>query len=162
MKPLFMVCLCSLVSLGAAAQSDIDLHGMVTTFTNLQGRVFQNVRLERATLDGVIYSLTNTIGGGMVKYKDLSTNFLAGLSIPTDRIQIAQQREKVRAAQKQRYDAAVQALALKQQQQEALAISNAWVQATNAQAKAQAAANAAANQQPANTTRQVPVRRRLY
>ena len=152
MKSNVMACLLALASFSAAAQSDINLHGKVTTFTNLQGRVFENVRLERATLDGVIYSLTNTIGGGMVKYKDLSTNFLADLNIPADRIQIAQQREQVRAAQKQRYDAAVQALTLKQQQQEALAQSNAWVQATNAQAKAQAAANAAANQQPANTT----------
>jgi hypothetical protein len=134
MKRLFWVCLCMLVSFGAAGQSDIDLGGKVMTFTNLQGRAFTNVRLDRATLDGVIYSLTNTIGGGMVKYKDLSTNFLADLNIPADRIQIAQQRDKVRAAQKQRYNAEVQALALKQQQDTALAYSNALVQASNSAA----------------------------
>jgi hypothetical protein len=144
MKRLFWVCLCALVSFGAAGQSDINLGGKVMTFTNLQGRVFANVRLDRATLDGVIYSLadTNAIGGGMVKYKDLSTNFLADLNIPADRIQIALQRDKVRAAQKQRYNAELQALALKQQQDSALAFSNALVQASNSAANPTAASTA--------------------
>jgi hypothetical protein len=151
MKRLFWVCLCALVTFGAAGQSDIDLGGKVMTFTNLQGRAFQNVRLERATLDGVIYSLTNTIGGGMVKYKDLSPDFLADLNIPTNRLQIAQQRDKVRAAQKQRYDAEVQALALKQQQDAARALSNALAQASNSAAKPTATSTAKPKPAPART-----------
>lgn len=149
MKLLMTACLLALASFSAAGQSDIDLGGKVMTFTNLQGRVYENVRLEHATLDGVVYSLTNTIGGGMVKYKDLSTNFLASLNIPADRIQIAQQREQIRAIQKERYDAAVRALALKQQQQEALDASNALAQA---HAQAAAAAKAAANKPATQNT----------
>lgn len=141
MKALLAVCIGSLVSICAADQKDIDLGGKLMTFTNLQGRIYENVRLERGTLDGVIYSLTNGAGGGMVKYKDLSTNFLSDLNIPADRVQIAQQRDVVRAEQKQRYDAEVRALALKQQQQEELAASNAVAQA-QAQAQAKASAQA--------------------
>jgi len=157
MKALLIGCLMSAGSFCAIGQSDIDLGGKVTTFTNLQGRMFQNVRLERATLDGVIYSQTNTIGGGMVKYKDLSPDFLAGLNIPADRIQIAQQREQVRAAQKQRYDAAVRALALKQRQQEALELSNSIAQAN---AQAAAAAKAATNQSATHATPPTTAKRR--
>lgn len=160
MKALPIICLVSIVSLHASDRGDIDLGGKITTFTNLQGRVFENVRLDHATLDGVIYSVTNGVGGGMVKYKDLSTNFLADLNIPADRIQIAQQREQVRAEQKQRYDAEVRALALKQQQQEAIDSSNALAQA---KAQAAAAAKAAKDQSAANNKSQpktVIIRRR--
>jgi hypothetical protein len=143
MTRLLLTSAISLVSFIAFADSDINLGGKLTTFTNLQGRVYENVRLERGTLDGVIYSITNGVGGGMVKYKDLSPEFLTDLNIPTNRIQTAQQRDKVRAEQKARYDAAVRALAAKQQEQEALAASNAL---------AQAKANAAAT--PSDTTDQ--------
>jgi len=137
MNRLHILPLVWLLALPAFADNDIDLGGKVTTFTNLQGRVYENVRLEHGTLDGVIYSVTNGVGGGMVKYKDLSPDFLADLNIPTNRIQIAAQRDKVRAEQKARYDATVRALALKQQQQLALEASNALAQArTNPKAAA--------------------------
>jgi hypothetical protein len=147
MKTLLPVCLVLLVSTGAFGGTDIDLGGKVVTFTNLQGRVFPDVRLEHANLDGVIYSLTNGAGGGMVKFKDLSPNFLASLNIPLDRLQTAQQRERASAEQRLRYDAAVRALALKQQQQEASAASNAL-----------ALAQAAAKNQPATGSQQNPGR----
>lgn len=150
MKPLltiFCVLACSVGSV-VADQSDIDLGGKIVTFTNLQGHVYDGVRLEHATLDGVVYSVTNGIGGGMVKFKDLSTNFLADLNIPADRIQIAAQRQQADAERKLRYDAAVRALALKQQHDQDLAASNALAQAT-AQA---AAASAAASNQTHNAT----------
>ena len=129
MKTLTLVWLALLVSVRAFCGTDIDLGGKVLTFTNLQGRVFAEVKLEHANLDGVIYSLTNGAGGGMVKFKDLDTNFLASLNIPPERLQIAQQREKADAQRKLQYDAAVRALALKQRQQAALAASNALAQA---------------------------------
>jgi len=144
MKPLIIICLFALASLPAWGQTDktdIDLGGKITTFAELQGGVYENVPLENGNLDGVIYSVTNGIGGGMVKYKDLSPDFLADLKIPADRVQIAQQRDKLRAEQKARYDAAVRALALKQQKQEQLDYSNELAQAA---AQAAAATNAAA------------------
>jgi len=140
MKAFLILGFSVIVSLNAVGDSDIDLGGKLTTFTNLQGRVYENVLLQRATLDGVIYGVTNGIGGGMVKYKDLSPQFLADLKIPADRVEIAKKREEVRTEQKERYDAAVRALALKQQQEEALEASNAV-----AQAKAETAAEASAD-----------------
>jgi hypothetical protein len=150
MKTMVPVCLALLVAGGASGDSDIYLGGRLLTFTNLQGRVFANVKLERANLDGVIYSLTNGAGGGMVKFKDLSTNFLASLNIPLDRLQIAQQREKASAEQKLRYDAAVRALALKQRQQEAIDASNALAQAANAATNQ----SAASSQPPSGRTKE--------
>lgn len=142
MKALFIFGLTAVASLSTFGSSDIDLGGKLTTFTNLQGRVYENVILKTATLDGVIYGVTNGIGGGMVKYKDLSADFLSSLNIPADRVQIAQQRDQIRAEQKARYDAQVRALALKQQRQEAIDASNALAQAN---AEAAAEANAATN-----------------
>jgi len=129
MKTLTLVLVSLLVSFRAFCGTDIDLGGKVVTFTNLQGRVFADVKLEHANLDGVIYSLTNGTGGGMVKFKDLDPSLLTSLNIPPERLQIAQQREKADAERKVQYDAAVRALALKQRQQAALAASNALAQA---------------------------------
>jgi len=142
-----LISVLSLVSLSALGDSDIELGGKVTTFTKLQGHVYENVRLERGTLDGLIYSFTNTVGGGMVKYKDLSTEYLTSLNIPTNRIQVAEAREKVRAEQKAQYDADVRALALQRQEAEALAASNAL-----AQARTNVAAKTASTRQPTTTT----------
>ncbi len=149
MKTLLMICLFAWVSLDALGDSDIDLGGKLTTFTNLQGHVYEGVRLEKATLDGVIYTVTNGVGGGMVRFKDLSTNFLADLHIPADRLQIAAQREQKNAAMTARYNAEVQALALKQEQQEALAQSNALAQASaNAKTAAATTQSAARKSHP--------------
>ena len=132
MKTLTLLLLALLVSFRARGGTDIDLGGKLMTFTNLQGRVFTNVKLDHAGLDGVIYSFTNGSGGGMVKFKDLDADLLASLNIPPERLQIALQREKADAEQRQRYDAAVRALALKQRQQAALAESNALARAESA------------------------------
>lgn len=142
-----LVSFLSCLSLGAVGDSDIELGGKLTTFTNLQGHVYENVRLERGTLDGLIYSFTNTVGGGLVRYQDLSTEYLTSLNIPTNRIQIAEDREKVRAEQKARYAAAVRALALEQQEAEAIAASNAL-----AQARSNAATKTASTHQPTTKT----------
>jgi len=128
MKTLTLVCLSLLVATCAFSGTDIDLGGKMMTFTNLQGHVFAGVKLDHANLDGVIYSLTNG-GGGLVKFKDLSPDFLASLNIPPERLEIALQRERADAEQRLRYDAAVRALALKQRQQQTLAVSNALAQA---------------------------------
>lgn len=156
MNRLLIACVVALVPLGTRGESDINLGDKLTTFTNLQGRVYENVRLERGTLDGVIYSVTNGIGGGMVKYKDLPVDFIADLNIPTNRIEIAAQREKRRAEEKARYDAAVRELALKQQQQAQIDASNALARA-KATAQAQVASPKTTDQ---STTTKVRVRRK--
>mgnify|MGYP001546784762 CR=1 FL=1 len=116
------------------AQSDIDLGHRTATFTNLQGRVYQDVQLDRATLDGLIYSKPTDSTIGMVKYSDLNTNFLTSLKIPADRIQIAARRQAALAAETKQYDAASHRLALQQQQAElanATAVSQAQAAAAS-------------------------------
>jgi hypothetical protein len=139
MKLFMSVWLFCLFAIGAFGAGDIDLGGKQMTFTNLDGRVYSNVLLETANLDGVVYFLTNGAGGGMVKYKDLSTNFLASLHIPLDRVQIAAEREQMNAEQKLQYEATLRALALRQQEQQALAASNTLAAATAQSASANAA-----------------------
>jgi hypothetical protein len=128
----------------ALCDSDIDLGGKEITFTNNEGRVYANVLVQRANLDGIVY-YTHDGGAGMVKYKDVSTNLIASLNIPMERVNIAAQRATADAARKKQYAQQVQALAIKEQQQQqeeaAIAQSNAVKQA-EAQAAAQKAANA--------------------
>ena len=62
--------------------ADIDLKERVATFTNLQGRIYENVTLRRANKDGVIYSTDN--GGGMVLYTNLNPNQLAAWNLSTN------------------------------------------------------------------------------
>lgn len=96
------------------ANDAIDLNDRTATFTNLQGRVYENVQLKRATADGLIYSDTNSSAIGMVHYGDLPTGFLTSLKIPDSMIAEAAQRQAKLAAQKQQYDAAVRQLALEE------------------------------------------------
>ena len=95
----------------AGADNAVDLKDQTATFTNLQGRVYENVQLKRATTDGLIYCDTNSSALGMVHYPDLPPGFLAGLKIPDSMITAAAQRQATLAAQKQQYDAAVRQLA---------------------------------------------------
>ncbi|HTL73170.1 MAG TPA: hypothetical protein VL863_07685 [bacterium] len=96
------------------ADNAIDLKDQTATFTNRQGRVYENVQLKRATADGLIYCDTNSSAMGMVHYPDLPASFLASLKIPDSMIAEAAQRQATLAAQKQQYDAAVRQLALEE------------------------------------------------
>lgn len=68
----------------------IEFTNRVETFTNLQGEVFREVTLVRGDLDGVVWR--KEASGGRVCYTNLSLGFLAQISIPTNRVQIARQR----------------------------------------------------------------------
>lgn len=122
-------------TVSAFAQNTIELGGKTVTFTNLQGRIFTNVILERANLDGVIYSLPDNAGLGMVKYANLSTNLLVEWKIPLDRIQIAEQRKAALVEHDKAVAEASRLAAIKAQQA-------AIIQAqADAKAKAQATAD---------------------
>ena len=72
-----------LLTLGiGSSAADVDLKERVVTFTNLQGRIYENVTLRRANSDGVIYSTDN--GGGMVLYTNLNPNQLAAWNLSTN------------------------------------------------------------------------------
>lgn len=119
---------------------DIELGNKLITFTNNEGHVYSDVLLQRANLDGIVY-YTQDGGAGMVKYKDISTNLMASLNIPLERLDTAAKREAADAARKKKYAEQVSALALKQQQDAA------------AQAKATAAAAAQALAAQANAAK---------
>src|ERR1051325_4046451 len=76
--------------LRAAASDLIDLKGKITTFTNLQGQIFQSVSLIHGDLDGVIWR--KDASGGRVCYTNLNPVFLEDWSIPTNRIAVALER----------------------------------------------------------------------
>src|ERR1039458_5942867 len=82
----------------AAGQDTITFTNKLITFTNLQGKVFRDVRLVRADLDGIIYRETVGVGGGRVCYTNLSLGLLESLDIPTNRIAVAKARADHQAA----------------------------------------------------------------
>jgi hypothetical protein len=112
----------------------MELNQQTATFTNLHGLVYENVQLERATHDGLIYTSTNTGVIGMVRYSDLPTNFLTSLKIPEALVTEAAQRQQALALEKQRYDAANRLLELQQE-------TNNAARLAAAQATTQPAAN---------------------
>jgi hypothetical protein len=88
------------LAISTPAQTDTDLKLRTVTFTNLQGRVFENVRLSRANKDGVVY-LTDD-GGGMVLYTNLSPDLLAMWNLKTNLGQLYLDRIEARLQAKKR------------------------------------------------------------
>lgn len=66
----------------SAMATDIDLKQRVVTFTNLEGRAFENVRLSLANNNGVVY--LNDNGGGLVCYTNLSLGQLSAWNLSTN------------------------------------------------------------------------------
>jgi uncharacterized protein YjbI with pentapeptide repeats len=120
--------LCVAFFAGVALAQDTTFTNRVATFTNLQGVVYKGVTLTKADLDGVIYR--EPAGGGRVCYTNLSPALLEAWGMPTNRIQIAQDRAKRKAVFDAQYNARL--LAASQAERERL-IS----QRTNAAAEAQ-------------------------
>ena len=90
----------------ALGQDVIELGNKPVSFTNLLGRAYDNVQLERATMDGLVYSQTNTFTVGLVRYPDLATNFLAGLKIPETFLAKAARHQQELDQQKKEFDQA--------------------------------------------------------
>ena len=89
----------------------------IVTFTNLQHRVFRDVRLVRAdAFDGIIYQETVGVGGGRVCYTNLPVTFLESLGISSKQIAFA----KENAGSQAKADAAYR-LSVEQHAQEELA-----------------------------------------
>jgi len=82
---------------GSLRAQEIALSNRTATITTLQGRVYTNVTLIKATRDGIIWS-----GGGMglISYTNLTPSFLESLGVPTNRIEEVKAREAQKAAAK--------------------------------------------------------------
>lgn len=66
-----------------AVVTSIDLGEQLATFTNLQGKAFDNVKLVRADIKGgLVYSFDG--GAGSIPFNTLPAEFLTGIGIPTN------------------------------------------------------------------------------
>jgi len=79
----------------ASAQERVTFPNQLTSFTNLQGVAYRNVRLVRADLDGLIYR--EGVGGGRVCYTNLPAAFLESLGISSNQVAVAKARSDHRA-----------------------------------------------------------------
>lgn len=85
-----------------------DFTNRVVTFTNLEGRIFRNVALVRADLDGLVWR--SGASGGRVCYTNIAPDVLLPLGIPTNRIAVARARAELKSvADARRYAADVAA-----------------------------------------------------
>jgi hypothetical protein len=123
---------CLAVSVAQSAKTaDIFFTNKFVTFTNLQGRIFQQVQLLSGDWDGVIWR--DDMCAGRVSYTNLSTAFLDAWDIPTNRIGVARKRAEHRAVleARERLEVQIQAEAQRLTEGDALA----W-EATNAPLRA--------------------------
>ena len=96
----------------ALGQDAITFTNKIVTFTNLQGRIYQDVQLTRADLVGIIYR--EGAGGGRVYYTNLPAAFLESLGISSNWIAAAEVRADRRGAANAAYEQRVQQDAVKQ------------------------------------------------
>jgi|ERR1035437_2023049 hypothetical protein len=85
----------------AQTNADLDLKRLPATFTTLQNKLYEDVSLLRANLDGIIYGQSNGSPVGVISYTNLSPTLLESWNIPTNRIAIAADRASQRAEQRQ-------------------------------------------------------------
>lgn len=124
------------VAQGQTNSDNIDLGEKVCTFTNLQGRTYESVRLATANLDGIIYR--TDAGGGMISFTNLAPELLTAWRIPTNRIGLAWERIVQRQAASENK---ARLRATQQQQAVARALAAKKIQdAADAKAKAEAEA----------------------
>jgi len=65
--------------------TSIELGGRLVTVTNINGRVYDNINLQRADRTGVIYTAEG--GGGRIKLSELPAEFLKEHGVPDEWIE---------------------------------------------------------------------------
>jgi hypothetical protein len=85
----------ALVWINSLLAQDIVFTNKTATFTNLQGRVYTNVTLVKATQDGLLWRGDSM---GLIAYTNLSPALLESLGVPTNRIEQARERATQAAA----------------------------------------------------------------
>jgi hypothetical protein len=115
---IILLCCCATV---LAQTNVIDLKNRPVQFVDLKGKEY-NVRLVRASLDGVLYSKEG--GGGLLRFTNVSPQVVASWGIPTNWIAMAAQQAKAKgeaeALWKSSYDARAGQLATRRDFQMAL------------------------------------------
>jgi len=99
-----------LLALSSVAQGQpVDLKGKAMVFTNLQGRAYTNVTLNRADTTGVFFT-SHEGAMGFVHYTNLSADTITALGAPSNRITWAKtivDAEKAKAELRSKQAAAV-------------------------------------------------------
>src|SRR5262245_1006919 len=108
MKKMLIVA-AAVITLNGHAQGDIPLENKTATFTDLQGRVYENAALVRADLTKLIFKTNGDFG--TVALTNLSATTLGRLGIPTNQVQKAQELER----QKKEAQAKEQAISAEEQ-----------------------------------------------
>ncbi len=84
------------------------------TFTNLQGTVFENVRIVKVDGSGLVYRYNDSAGGGIIKLSELSGAFLRSLGYDPERLLSQELDRAVAAGQFREVDGVVYDLRKKQ------------------------------------------------
>jgi hypothetical protein len=84
-----------------ALSEDVTFTNRTATFKDLQGRTYGHVQLVRGDLDGLIWR--DGASGGRICYTNLSSEFLEGLGISSNRIEVARARAEKKAIADARY-----------------------------------------------------------
>ena len=96
--------LCFALFAGASLAQDITFTNRTASFTNLEGRVFTNVTLVKATENGIVWKGD---GLGMVPYTNLSPRVLASFGVPPERIEEAKAKAAKYAERRRQSDPSV-------------------------------------------------------
>ncbi len=111
-------CALAFAALATATRADtndvVTFHDRIETITNLQGHIYEHVKLVRGDLDGLVY--LSDSGGGRISWTNLPPEKLEALGIDTNRISVAAERATMSAEErkkdyerrKQRADANIQ------------------------------------------------------
>ncbi|MGO8926773.1 MAG: hypothetical protein ACLQU3_07785 [Limisphaerales bacterium] len=76
----------------------------IATLMSNDGRIYSNICLKRASLDGIVYTFTNALGGGLIPNPKLDPDTLESLNIDTNMIAVGEDRALVKAELDRQYN----------------------------------------------------------
>ena len=105
-----ILALCLLAASALAQQGTITFTNKIATFTNLEGRIFKDVQLVRADLDGLIW-MQDVTSAGRICYTNLDPDVLESFGISSNRIAVALARAQHKAVARAQEQMAIAASA---------------------------------------------------
>jgi hypothetical protein len=77
---------------------------LIVTLTCNDNTTFSNIALISASLDGLVYRITNGVGGGLIPYTQLDAKTFEDLHIDTNIIEVAEERSRIKAELDRQYN----------------------------------------------------------
>jgi hypothetical protein len=97
MKTLLCLCLLTCAAIGADT-NQITFTNRIETIERASGRILDGVRLESADVRGLMYSVTNGLGGGLIPLTDLRAQDLERFGVPNWMFERAVEAEKAKTS----------------------------------------------------------------